>query len=185
MYKFLSSIVELIISIYAFIFLAQVSQVSTIETAREYVYEYKQSVGIILYPDVIVFDQIGSESQVEYLSQGSIVLFDQQNVLFDQTNLSGNDSNTEAAELKNGNESEWLHLTFPYDGWIAAKAVQTSPTAFISSYPLWNSLPELYSAGKEVLGTKRLSLGWTDQWPIGTGGIGTVLVLLLYFSVCI
>ena len=134
-----------------------------------------RNVGIILYPDVIVFDRRDSRRQVSVLPLGSVVIWYQQTL-----NLAEN-------ELENSNASgsnvEWIHLSFPSTGYVRASSVQTASNTSILSWAMWRNVPELFSAGKGVLASKKLSLGWINQWPIGTGGMGTILLLSSYIAI--
>ena len=132
--------------------------------------------GVVLYPDVIVHRQVGSESQsspspssvseqVTRLPLGSFVLVGEQS--------SGNNIAEIASKSSSSSSSkEWVHVQFPVQGWIPLSSLQITSTEPISSLALWKDLPELYSAGQSVMGTRKLSTSWLDQWPIGTGKIG-------------
>jgi hypothetical protein len=124
------------------------------------------NVGIIMYPDVVVFERRESRRQVSVLPLGSVVIWHQQiHPLIDNENSSFSGSNL-----------EWIHLSFPSTGFVLASSVQAASNTSISSWPMWRNIPELFSAGKGVLASKKLSLGWINQWPIGTGGMGTTLL---------
>lgn len=125
-----------------------------------------RSFGIISYADVKVFDDINSRVHIDFLPLGSVVIWD--------------NSLTAVGSILNGTSditsanSEWKKLSFPCKGWIPASGAQLlSPSEEpLISWSLWRTLPQLYRAGKGVMASKKLGLGWTDQWPIGTGGIG-------------
>ena len=71
-----------------------------------------------------------------------------------------------------------LLIMYPYVGYVDVTSVMTvdpSATAPISSLSLFTSLPMLFSAGKSVLASRRLSLAWVDQWPVGTGAVGALV----------
>jgi hypothetical protein len=127
----------------------------------------RMNVGIIMYPDVIVFDRRDSRRQLSVLPLGSVVIWHQQTLpLIDNDKSSFSGSNL-----------EWIHLSFPSTGYVLASSVQTASNTSILSWPMWRNIPELFSAGKGVLASKKLSLGWINQWPIGTGGMGTTQLL--------
>lgn len=124
----------------------------------------RRNVGIIMHPDVTVFEQRDSRSFVSLLPLGSVVMWDE------ETHLSTGD-----VDKKSNLDLEWIHLSFPSAGYVLASAVNTVLTSSIMSWPMWRSVPELFPAGKGVIASKKLSLGWIDQWPVGSGGIGTKL----------
>ena len=69
-----------------------------------------------------------------------------------------------------------LLIMYPYVGYVDVTSVMTvDPSAPISSLSLFTSLPMLFSAGKSVLASRRLSLAWVDQWPVGTGAMGALV----------
>ena len=128
-------------------------------------------VGVIIYPDVAVYDQLGFKPKSTVLPLGCLVVFD------DLRSYSKKSINT--AKNHDQDQLEWLYIRFPLRGWVTAKSIQKSSTGSIASLPLWESLPQLYSAGHGVMASQKLSLGWLDQWPIGTGGIGTLIFMHL------
>ena len=74
------------------------------------------------------------------------------------------------------NNNTMILIMYPYVGYVDTTAVTTvDSSAPISSSSLFTSLPMLYSAGKSVLASRRLSLAWVDQWPVGTGAVGALV----------
>lgn len=140
--------------------------IATLNTATSTDNSASRNVGIIMYPDVIVFDRRDSRRQVSALPLGSVVIWYQE-ILPASDN--GNLNST-------GTNLEWIHLSFPLTGYVLASSVQTVSNASILSWPMWRNIPELFSAGNGILASKKLSLGWINQWPIGTGGMGTKLL---------
>jgi hypothetical protein len=123
------------------------------------------SVGVILLPDVLVYDDVASLNQIGLLPLGSFVIY---KVKAESNTNSNKKTNTN----RNKSDGEMILVKFPYNGYVTASAISTATNQAISSLPLWDYLSQLYSAGKGVLGAQSLSVGWVDQWPVGTGAIG-------------
>jgi hypothetical protein len=62
---------------------------------------------------------------------------------------------------------DFLRISFPFPGHILASTVYVISDRLVSEAPLWGKMSQLFSAGKGVMGSQTLSLGWVDQWPIG------------------
>jgi hypothetical protein len=76
------------------------------------------------------------------------------------------------------NATSMLRLTHPYAGYVAAAAVhpvQPSDRWPVAALPLYTALPTTYTAGPAVLASRKLSLAWIDQWPVGTGAVGALV----------
>lgn len=146
--------------------------IATLNTATSTDKSASRNVGIIMYPDVIVFDRRDSRRQVSALPLGSVVIWYQENI---PASNNGNFNST-------GSNLEWIHLSFPSTGYVLASSVQTASNTSFLSWPMWRNIPELFSAGNGVLASKKLSLGWINQWPIGTGGMGTKLLPLSFIA---
>lgn len=124
-------------------------------------YSDVQYVGIVLHQDVTVFKEIETKLPVATLSLGSVVTW-----------IHTNPENISRLG------TEWIHLSFPSKGWIPASTVQKTSERPVSSWPLWRDVPQLFTAGRSVMGSKKLGLNWIDQWPVGTGGIGAFIFML-------
>ena len=144
--------------------------VSIIAATKSVVYE--QSIGTIIYPDVSVYHQLRSQAISTVLPLGCFVIFDEERNYSEYSARSTRDRGQEIVK--------WLYIRFPSQGWVAAASVQKSTSNAVLSLPLWESLPQLYSAGHGVMASRVLSFGWIHQWPIGTGGIG---ILITYINV--
>lgn len=103
-----------------------------------------QQVAIIKYSDVKVYNNTSSLTVTEMLPLGSYIIYTAQN-----------------------NQLEFLRISFPCNGWILATTVHLVSDQLVSDLPLWLKTPQLYSAGKGIMGSQVLSKGWVDQWPIG------------------
>ena len=145
--------------------------VSIVTAAKSVVYE--QSIGTIVHPDVSVYDQLRSQAISAVLPLGCFIIFDENRNYSKYSARSTPDRGQEMIQ--------WLYIRFPSQGWVAATSVQKSTSSTFLSLPLWESLPQLYSAGHGVMASRVLSFGWVHQWPIGTGGIG-IMVTYIYFN---
>jgi hypothetical protein len=102
-----------------------------------------EHVAVIKYSDVQVFTDPLSLTVTRILPLGAYVIYT-------------------AADRK-----EFLRISFPFHGHILVTTVYAISDRLISEAPLWGMMSQLFSAGKGVMGSQTLSLGWVDQWPIG------------------
>jgi hypothetical protein len=74
----------------------------------------------------------------------------------------------------------WIQITHPTPGWVssgalAALAAETSPMISTLLEQQQDGTKKPLSAGRYVLGTVFDGVGWVDQWPVGSGGIGATV----------
>ena len=115
------------------------------------------NVGVVQQPHTMVVATPTAADALAWLPLGSIVLWHAP-------------TNTSTPAM--------LRLTHPCAGYVPAAAVlPVRPTDRqpIAALPLYTALPTTYTAGAAVLASRRLSLAWVDQWPVGTGAVGALV----------